>query len=411
MRMWGILFLVASSLAAQTVALKVGHLIDPATGGVADRQVVLVKDGKITGVGAALPIPAGAEVVDLSEAWVMPGIMDAHTHVTFGAPEWKEMGAANYVREGTGFRALRGLHTAQVLLRAGITTVRDIGNEANYAGVDLRRALGAGWFEGPTIQSAGKIIGPTGGQLGGLTFEAGPVWQFEYLDANSPDEVRKAVRQNLYYGANVIKLVSDSNRYFYSLAEIQAGVEEAHRAGVALAVHVMGGEAARNVILGGADSIEHGFYLSDELLKLMKEKGTFLVGTDFPEAHFLAGGGFPGGKEDAAAILDRLRRAYRIGVKMGFATDIVIDMPGKTRADMTWDYLAVWRAAGIPNAHVLKCMTTWNAELLRIQDQRGAIRPGLWADVIAMPKNPLEDTEALRGVNFVMKNGKVIRRP
>lgn len=405
-------FLVSClALAPQSYALKVGHLIDPATGAVAERQVVLVKDGRITGVGANLAIPAGAEVVDLSESWVMPGIMDAHTHVTFGAREWKEMGAANYAREGTGLRSLRGLHTAQVLLRAGITTVRDIGNEANYAAVDLRRALGAGWFEGPTIQSAGKIIGPTGGQLGGLTFEAGPIWQFEYLDANSPDEVRKAVRQNLYYGANVIKLVSDSNRYFYSLAEIQAGVEEAHRAGVALAVHVMGGEAARNVILGGADSIEHGFYLSDELLKLMKEKGTFLVGTDFPESHFLAGGGLPGGREDAAAIVDRLRRAYRIGVKMGFATDIVIDLPGKTRADMTWDYLAVWRAAGIPNAHVLKCMTTWNAELLRIQDQRGAIRPGLWADVIAMPRNPLEDTEALRGVSFVMKNGKVIRRP
>jgi imidazolonepropionase-like amidohydrolase len=172
-------------------------------------------------------------------------------------------------------------------------------------------------------------------------------------------------------------------------------------------------EPAKNVILGGADSIEHGFFLSDEVLHLMKEKGTVLVWTDFPSEHLVAGGQDTPEKAKALGntIIERLRRAYRIGVKMGFGTDIVVDLPNKTRADMTWDYLAVWRAAGVPAAEILKCMTTNEAELLRINKQRGAIAPGLAADIVAAPANPLDDVEALRKINFVVKDGKIVRRP
>jgi len=182
-----------------------------------------------------------------------------------------------------------------------------------------------------------------------------------------------------------------------------------------VAVHVFGGEAAQNVIDGGVDSVEHGFFLTDRQLQQMKQKGIFLVGTDTPRAQLdvegTSGGIFPPPEVLAPTIIDRLRRAYRIGVKMAFGTDTVIEIPNKTRADLMLDYLAVWRAAGVPNQDILKCMTINPAELLRINQQRGSLAPGLAADIIAMPANPLDDIEALRKVNFVMKDGKVIRRP
>ena len=401
--------LLAAPAWAQTVAIRAGNLIDPATGSIARSQIILVKDKKIVEVGSSVAIPKDAAIVDLSNEWVMPGIMDAHTHVTQSVKYFRELDH-NYLVEATGLRALRGLHTAQTLLNAGITTVRDVGNDANFAAVDLRKAIDAGWFVGPTVQTAGKIIAPYGGQSTGIPQEIGPFWRFEYYDADSPDEIRKAVRENIFYGADLIKLVADNSPYHYSVEEIRAAVEEAHHAGRPVAVHVLGGEAADNVIAGGVDSIEHGFNLTDDQLQRMKEKGIYLSGTDFPAIHFEEGG-FPGAKKIGADIIDRLRRAYKIGVKMGFSTDIVTDYKDEDRAAMTWDYLAVWRAAGVPNAEILKCMTTNDAELLRIQKQRGAIAAGLFADIIAMPANPLDDIESLRKIDFVMKNGTIVRRP
>src|ERR1700723_2813280 len=410
MRKW----LVAASLLlaiptwAQTVAIRAGNLIDPATGAVAKNQIILVQDKKIVEVGPNVAIPKDSQVIDLSNEWVMPGIMDAHTHVTQSVKYFRELDH-NYLVEATGLRALRGLYTAQTLLNAGITTVRDVGNDANFAAVDLRKAIDAGWFVGPTVQTAGKIIAPFGGQSRGIPPEIGPFWLFEYYDADSPEEIRKYVRENIFYGADLVKLVADNSDYHYSLEEIRAAVDEAHRAGRPVAVHVMGGEAADNVIAGGVDSIEHGFYLTDDQLRRMKEKGIFLSSTDFPAIHF-EGGGFPGAQKVGTAIIDRLHRAYPVGVKMAFSTDIVTDYKDENRAQMTWDYLAVWLAAGVANAEVLKSMTTNDAELLRIQKERGAIAAGLFADIIAMPASPLDDIESLRKVDFVMKNGAVVRK-
>src|SRR5579862_6757784 len=344
MRTWlfALCFLVAGSLQAQTMAIRAGNLIDTANGTVSKNQIILVKDKKIAEVGPNVAIPKDSEVIDLSNEWVMPGIMDAHTHVTQSVKYFRELDH-NYLVEGTGMRALRGLYTSQILLNAGITTVRDVGNDANFAAVDLRKAIDAGWFVGPTVQTAGKIIAPFGGQSSGIPQEIGPFWRFEYYDADSPEEIRKAVRENIFYGADLIKLVADNSPYHYSVEEVRAAVEEAHHAGRPVAVHVLGGEAADNVIAGGVDSIEHGFYLTDDQLRRMKEKGMFLSGTDFPASHFEAGE-FSGADKIGAAIIDRLRRAYAIGVKMGFSTDIVTDYKDEDRAQMTWDYLAVWRA-------------------------------------------------------------------
>ncbi|HEV2963412.1 MAG TPA: amidohydrolase family protein [Candidatus Angelobacter sp.] len=408
--------LIATPVFAQNViAIRAGGVVDPAKGSVAKNQVILVENGKIKALGPNVPIPAGTTTVDLSNEWVTPGLMDAHVHLTLTEITGNAPFESFYLKESSTYRGLRGLRNAQDLLHAGFTTVREVGNDANYATEDVRRAIQGGMFDGPTILTSGKIIAPFGGQSNAIPAEQGPFWRYEYIDADTPEEVRKAVRQNIYYGVDVIKLVADNSPFHYSVAEIKAAVDEAHHAGRTVAVHVYGGEAAQNVIDGGVDSVEHGFFLTDQQLQQMKQKGIFLVGTDFPRAQLdvtgTAGGIFAPPEVLAPKIIDRLQRAYRIGVKMAFGTDTTIELPNKTRADLMLDYLPVWRAAGVPNPEILKCMTTNAAELLRVNEQRGALAPGLAADIIAMPSNPLDDIESLRKVNFVMKDGKIIRRP
>ena len=417
-RLMALLIMIAVTRvkAQNIIAIRAGGIVDPAKGSVAKNQVVLVENGKIKAMGADVAIPNGTVTIDLSHEWVTPGLMDAHVHLTLtetignSAPF-----EAIYLKESSTYRGLRGLRNAQDLLYAGFTTVREVGNDANYATEDIRRAIQAGMFDGPTILTAGKIIAPFGGQSTAIPPEQGPFWRYEYIDADTPDEIRKAVRQNIYYGVDVIKLVADNSPYHYSVEEIKAAVDEAHHAGRAVAVHVYGGEAAQNVIDGGVDSVEHGFFLTDEQLQKMKQKGIFLVGTDVPRAQLdlvgTAGGIFPPPEVLAPKIVDRLRRAYRIGVKMAFGTDTTVEVPNKTRADLMLEYLGVWREAGIPAPEILKCMTTNAAELLRISQQRGALAPGMAADIVAMPSNPIDDISSLQKINFVMKDGKIIRRP
>ncbi len=410
-----LLLLLTSPSFAQVVAIRAGTVVDPAHGGSAKDQVILVENGKIKAIGAGVAIPAGAEVIDLSHEWVSPGLIDAHSHMTLteiagGAPF-----ESFYLNQSSTLRGLRGLHNAASVLQAGFTTLRDVGNSAEWAMSDVRRAIDSGWFDGPTIIDSGKIIAPFGGQSRDIPPRQGPFWQFEYIDADSPAEIRKAVRTNIYYGAGVIKLVADNNPYHYSIEELRAAVDEAHRAGIPVAVHVYAGDALENAIEAGVDSIEHGFDLTDAQLKRMKDKGIFLVGTDFPRAHLdivgTSGGILPEPAVLAPKIIDRLTRAHRIGVRMAFGTDTVIDMPGRTRADLMFDYLAVWRVAGVPPIEILRAMTSNAAELLRVNKQRGSIGAGLSADLVAMPADPLNDIENLRKIDFVMKNGKIVRRP
>jgi imidazolonepropionase-like amidohydrolase len=407
--------LATPAAAADTQIIDAGWVVHPESGEIERNQRILVEGGLIKAVGSNVDAPAGAVSIDLSSSWVFPGLMDAHTHLTTGAAAVGNFDLhAEYLTKSSGYRALVGLRKAQDVLQAGFTTVKDIGNEAEYAATDLRRAIERGFFDGPTMLTAGKIIAPYGGQSHGMTPEVGRFWQHEYIDADGPDEIRRAVRQNLYYGANTIKLVADNSRFFYTQEEIEAAVDEAHRAGVTLSVHVMGGEPARNVILGGADSIEHGFGLSDELLELMKEHGTVLVGTDFPIEHLramgTAGGILDQAEQTSNAILDRLRRAHRLGVKMAFGTDVVVDIAGRSRADMMLDYLDVWVEAGIPPAAILKAMTSDCAELFGLAEERGRVAPEQAADLVAAPTNPLDDIHALKQIDWVMKGGKVVRQ-
>jgi len=331
------LLALAEPLAAQIYAIHAGAVVDPARGAVDRDQTLVVAEGRITAIGPGLAAPAGATPIDLSKEWVMPGLMDAHTHLSLtevvgGSAPFESF----YILESTAYRALRGLHNAMDVLSAGFTTVRDVGNAADYAMDDVRRVIDAGWYTGPTIITSGKIIAPYGGQSHGIPPEQGTFWKYEYLDADSADEMRKAVRTNLYQGAGVIKLVLDNNRYHYSVEEIRVAVEEAHRAGVPVSVHVYGGEAADNAIEAGVDSIEHGFFLTDAQLKRLRDKGIVLVSTDFPRAHLdvigTSGGILPPPEVLAPKIIDRLRRAHRLGVHLVFGSDTVMDIAGRSRA-------------------------------------------------------------------------------
>jgi imidazolonepropionase-like amidohydrolase len=377
--------------------------------------MILIEHGKILRIGPKVEVPAGVDVIDLSGEWLTPGLIDAHTHMTLTELEGNAPFESFYLNQSSTLRGLRGLRNAQMVLNQGFTTLRDVGNSAEYAMSDVRRAIESGWFVGPTIIDSGKIIAPFGGQSHAMSPRQGPFWQFEYIDADGPAEIRKAVRTNIYYGAGVIKIVADNNPYHYSLDEFRAAVDEAHRAGIPVAVHVYAGDALDNAIEAGVDSIEHGFDLTDAQLIRMKAKGIFLVGTDFPRKHLdivgTSGGILPEPAVLAPKIIDRLRRAHRIGVRMAFGSDTVIDMPGRTRADLMFDYLAVWREAGVPPGDILRAMTVDGAELLRVDKVRGALREGLSADLVAMPADPLLDIENLRKIDFVMKDGHVVRKP
>ena len=409
-----ILICLNTTTAAESIVIRAGHLIDPAMGKVLNNQSILIADGSIVAVGETIEAPIGSRIVDLSDSWVMPGLMDAHVHLTVGLPpgsDFRDGGARPistlYAMESTAFRALRGLHNAKVLLEAGFTTVKDIGNSGNYATADIRRAIAKGWYVGPTILDAGKIIAPAyGGQIYGLSPEQKTVWEYEFIAADTPDEIRKAIRRNIYYGATTIKLVSE--RPPYTEEEIRVAVQESEKAGLRVGVHVAGVNATA-VILGGAHSVEHGHNLTDKQLKLMKKHGTYLSGTEWPSEHVVA---MNTGESDAKALekmfIDRFRRAHKIGVKMAFSTDTVIDFPGKNRAQASFDFLKNWVAAGIPNAEILKSMTTHPAGLFGIENERGAIKEGFKADIIATANNPLENIEVLRKVHFVMKDGAVI---
>lgn len=405
-----ILFLICSSICnAQLIAIKAGKLINPETGSILSNQIILVENERIKSVGGNLQIPASARVIDLSKATVLPGLFDCHSHLCqMTSPENRDLFTTD-IKQSTAYRAIIGVKTAREMLESGFTTVRDVGNNGNYADTSLRNAIENGLVPGPTMINAGRIIAPFGGQYH-LRPERVELGSPEYLFADTRDEMLKAVRENIHFGALVIKIVVDDQKYIYSADDIRFIVEEARKAGLKVAAHCMTEQGARNAIEGGVASIEHGFRMSDETLQLAKKNNVVLVGTDFPEksAEYL-------GLDPKTALLfhniflDRLKRAYKIGVTMAYGTDTFFDVPGETRGTLAIAYLDSYVEAGIPADYILKMLTTNAAQLLGVEKERGAIKAGMYADIIATPENPLDNIQTLKKVSFVMKNGKVFK--
>src|SRR5467141_1175622 len=303
---------------SQIVAIKAGKLLDPETGKTTVNQIILVEGNRIKEIGTNVITPAEAKVVDLSKATVLPGLFDAHTHLCMTVIPKRDHG--NYyfttLLDTTGYRAIEGVANGMAMLQSGFTTVRDIGNAGNYADVDLRRGIENGWVQGPTVVNAGIIIAPYGGQFH-LQPEKKDLATPEYLFADTRDEMRKAIRQNLHFGARFIKIVVDDQDYIYSPDDIRFMIAEAHASGLKLAAHCWTHPGAHNAAEAGVDSIEHGFRMTNDDLELAKKNNVTLVGTDFTEQMIKATGGNPA---EHQVWVDRLKRAYKISVNMAFGT-------------------------------------------------------------------------------------------
>ncbi len=393
---------LAAPTAAQVTAIKAGRVVDPDAGTAAANQVILVEHGKITAIGGDVTIPSDARVIDLSSSTVSPGLVDAHTHLCMEVQPGRDAGSyyLTTLRDPEAFRAIEGVVNARTMLEAGFTAVRDIGNEGNYDCVQVRRAILQGMVPGPTMLTAGRIIAPYGGQFH-LQPDKQGLAEPEYFFADTRDEMVKAVRENIHYGATVIKIVVDDQRYIYSADDIRFIKDEAHRAGLKLAAHAWTGPGAHNAAEAGVNSIEHGFTMSDADLQLAKDNGVVLVGTEY-----LARGANQAGHDK---WVDRLRRAYRIGVPLVYGTDAIARKADTTRGQDAITGIDPWVEAGVPAPAILKAMTTDAHRLLGLDGERGFLKPGMWADMIATPDNPLDNIETLKQVNFVMKNGEVVR--
>lgn len=399
-----VMFTLHASIAlAQVTAIRAGGVVDPDAATTAQNQIILVQNGRITAIGGNITVPAGANVIDLSRSIVSPGLVDAHTHLCMGVQEKRDAG--NYylttLRDPDAMRSIQGVVNARTMLQAGFTTVRDVGNEGNFACVQVRRAIEQGLIVGPTMLTAGRIVAPYGGQFH-LQPDKPALAEPEYFFADTRDEMIKAVRENAHYGATLIKIVIDDQRYIYSIDDIRFIKEQAAAAGLKLAAHAWTQAGAHNGAAAGVASIEHGLDMNDPDLELAKKNGVALVGTEY-----LANG-------DTTAVharwVNRLRRAYEIGASLVFGTDATAFLPETTRGADAMSGIDPWVEAGIPAPAILRAMTTNATRLLGVDNARGTLRVGQAADLIATPENPLANIHTLKHVTFVMKDGRVVDR-
>src|SRR3984957_8804028 len=369
--------LLAGSMRAQVTALKVGHLVNPENGTVAANQVILIENGRFTAIGANVSIPDGATQVDLSQYYVSPGLVDAHNHLALTYKEEPEHNSyyLTSVMDSTAIRAIQAVSNGITMMNAGFTVVRDLGNNGNYADTALRVAIEQGWVPGPTMINSGIIIGGFGGQFQPVP-EREMLIEPEYLNADTNDEIVKAVRRNILYGAKVIKICVDCKSYGSTVDEMKLFVAEAAKSGMKVAGHVQTHAGAMRAIEAGIWSIEHSGALDDETHKAMAENGIWRGGTETPltEYHTTL-------SEAAQATfkhqVEGMKNAYANHVKMAFSTDADYYIPGMTRGEVVIDFLRSWKAAGIPAKEILKIMTTNGYQVCDIYDKRGPIKAGL----------------------------------
>ena len=288
------------------------------------------------------------------------------------------------------------------MLSSGFTIIRDMGNNGNYADAALRVAIEQGWVPGPTIINSGIIIGGMGGQFWPTPEMAKDhnIVYPEYLDADTPDEIVKAVRQNALFGATVIKICVDCKPWGYSVDEVKLFISEAAKIGLKVEGHVQTRDGARRAIEAGIWSIAHDSGLDEEMHRGMAAKGIFRAGTETPIS--LTGHTHP---DRYARTVAKLKNAHELKVPLTFSTDADYYVPGKTRGEVAIEFIETWKAAGIPAADIVRAMTVTGYKVSETLDKRGLIKTGLAADLIAVEGNPLERIDALRSVKFVMRMG------
>jgi imidazolonepropionase-like amidohydrolase len=410
----------------QIVAIRAARVIDGKGETTLKDGVVLVEGEKITAVGSGLAIPSKAKVIDLADATLLPGLIDAHTHLL------SEMDGSNLslqdmemlrivATQSTAERALLGAKLGREDLEAGITTVRDLGNSGWNGDVALRRAIERGWVLGPRMVTSTRALAAQGGQFGELTQAAQKLIEEEYVTIRGAESARQAVRQALYDGAGCIKVIVNGSPANVTLDEMKAIVDEAHITGVKVAAHAIGDKATRIAAEAGVDSIEHAYVVSDDALKIMVEKHIFLVPTDgtlktFVDMSF--GARQPSENERAerekefAPFVkreqDRLKRAVKMGVPIATGSDMYLSMPLMTRGQTSLLLYEALADAGMTPMEIIHAATRNAAELLGMQDRIGTLEAGKLADIIGVQGNPLKDIRALESATFVMKGGAVI---
>ncbi len=406
-----------TAAAHRSLAIRAARLIDGRGGPPLLNAVILVDSSRITAVGANLPVPSGRTVIDLGQATVLPGFIDCHTHITAGDPgDYYE---SRFRRSPIDF-AVASPTFARRTLEAGFTTVRDVGS-AEFIDVALRRAIDSGLVAGPRMQVATLAIGSTGGHNDIVGFS--PYIKFGQFSgiADGVDEIRKLVRFEVKNGADVIKLIASAGVLSeeqsagapqYSQEEMNAAVQEAAQWGRKVAAHAHGAEAIKRAVRAGVTSIEHGSLLDDEGIRLMKERGTYLVADIYNDDYILSEYKklrFPEKILDKERQIGRqqrenFRRAVRAGVKVAYGTDAGVYPHG-------WNgkQFAFMVRYGLTPMQAIQSATTSAADLLGWADRVGAVAPGLYADLVAVDGNPLSDITELERVKFVMKGGIVYK--
>ena len=421
-------FGIAAHAADQTtIVLKAARMFDGKSKALVSNGVVIVQGDKIVDVGANLTIPSGAQVIDLGDATLSPGFMDAHTHLTLDYSGDYNQRRLHDLDLNVSEQAIKATTFARATVEAGFTTVRDLGSRfigsREFVDVALRNSINKGVIVGPRMLVATKGIGATGGHFDPSSAFRDFLFGHEpdYTDgiADSPEEIRKAVRFEVKNGADVIKaavsggvlsLADEVDTPQMTPAEIAALVDESHRLRKKVAVHCHGDQAAREAIEAGVDSIEHGSFMKPETLTLMKNKGTFLTPTLMATEWILSKlDNYPPAlqaKAKAAAVArtEMFRNAVKMGVKISFGTDAAVFPHGQNAKEFK-----VMVDLGMTPIDALKTATANDAELFGMAQKIGTLEKGKLADIIAMPGDPTADITATERVSFVMKEGKIIR--
>ena len=405
-----------------TVVIKAARMFDGRSDTALTDAVIVVEGTSITAAGSRLAIPPGSSVVDLGDVTLLPGFIDAHTHLSDESSDDWNADTVTGLRRTVAEAALRASQFAERTLRAGFTTVRDVGS-SDYIDVGLRNAIRAGVIPGPRMLVAVHALGARGGHCDNTGFpyqRFGPEPGIAEGIAAGPDQFRDAVRFQVKYGADVIKVCATGGVLSLgdavdtpqiTQAEMDAIVDEAHRLNKRTAAHAHGAAGAKVAIRAGIDSIEHGSFLDDEAVSMMKERGTFLVPT-------LMAGEYVAGKASdrqyppeiaakaRAAVAARsgaFKRALEAGVKIAFGTDSAVSPHGRNAQEF-----ALLVSNGMTPAAALHTVSA-SAALLGLEKSVGTIAAGKLADIVAVPGNPLTDITVTERVTFVMKEGKVYR--